>query len=207
VDNLAIISSLRLPEHRREPAIVRRALKDIGLATTYLQQTYFEGAADALFDCIRPLCYAGYGSRTERSATQQLQEIVGCRVVPLMLVDERFPHLDMALCPLASGHVMIYMNAFSPHAQTMLRRTIDPTYLIEIDIDDALDLSCSAVEIGDALVLHRASRGLRERLNHIGYRIFCTELDEFIRAGGSAKSMALRFDQSSAPAMQAVLAR
>jgi N-dimethylarginine dimethylaminohydrolase len=134
-------------------------------------------------------------------------KLVGCRVLPLMLVDERFPHLDMALCPLASGHVLVYMNAFSPHAQTMLRRTIDPTYLIEIDIDDALDLSCSAVEIGDVLVLHRVSRGLRERLNRIGYRIFCTELDEFIRAGGSAKSMALRFDQGSAPAMQAVLAR
>lgn len=203
IGNLAIISSFRYPKHHREPAIVRRALTRIGLATTYLRQTYFEGAADTLFDPARPICYAGYGLRTERSATLQLQEIVACRLLPLMLVDERFPHLDMALCPLASGHVLLYMNAFSSHAQTLLRRTIDPTYLIEIDINDALDLSCSAVEIGDVLVLHRVSRGLRERLNSIGYRVFCTELEEFIRVGGSAKRMALRFDEDAAAAMQA----
>ena len=202
VGNLAIISSFRHPQHRREPAIVRRALTGIGLATTYLRQTYFEGAADTLFDRARPICYAGYGSHTERSATLQLQEIVGCRVLPLMLVDERFPHLDMALCPLGSGHVLLYRNAFSPHAQTLLRRTIDPAYLIELDSNDALDLACSAAEVGDALVLHRVSRGLRDRLNSIGYRVFCTELGEFLRVGGAAKRMVLRFDGDSAPAMQ-----
>jgi N-dimethylarginine dimethylaminohydrolase len=123
-----------------------------------------------------------------------VQEIVGCRVVPLLLVDERFYHLDKALCPLGSGHVMAYMDAFSPHAQALLRRSIEPEYLIEIDLEDALAMAPNAVEIDDAVVMHAAGRRLRERLHDAGYRVFCTELDEFIRAGGSAKCLTLRLD-------------
>ena len=128
----------------------------------------------------------------------ELYEIVGCRVLPLLLVDERFFHLDTALCPLGSGHVLAYLGAFAPQAQTLLRRLIEPEYLIEIRTEDALALACNAVEVGDALVLHSASRRLREQLNDAGYRVFCTELDEFISTGGSAKKLALRLDDGPA---------
>lgn len=198
VGNLAIISSFRHAERRREQSVYRAALARAGFATTFLRQTYFEGAGDALFDRVRPLLYAGYGWRTERGATLQLQEIVGCRVLPLLLVDERFYHLDMALCPLASGHVLVSMDAFSPHAQTLLRRAIEPGYLIDVSIDDALRFVCNAVEVDDAIVMHDASQRLRDRLRAIGYRVFCTDLSEFHKAGGSAKCLTLRLDDGPA---------
>jgi N-dimethylarginine dimethylaminohydrolase len=204
--NLAIVSSFRHPERRREQSTYRAALARLGFATTYLQQTYFEGAGDALFDRARPVLYAGYGWRSERNATLQLQEIVGCRVMPLLLVDERFYHLDTALCPLASGHVMAYMDAFSPHAQTLLRRSIDPGYLIEVSADDALAFACNSVEIGDAIVMHSCSRTLRERLNHAGYRVFQTDLSEFHKAGGSAKCLTLKVDDGPAVGVAAATA-
>jgi N-dimethylarginine dimethylaminohydrolase len=190
--NLAVLSSFRHPERRREQGAYRVHLAKAGFATTYLQQTYFEGAGDAIFDRVRPILYAGYGWRSERNATLQLQELVGCRVMPLLLVDERFYHLDMALCSL------VYMDALSPHAQTQLRRTIDPGYLIEIGIDDALALACNSIELDDAIVMHACTRGLRERLNHAGYRVFQTQLDEFHKAGGSVKSLTLKLDDGPA---------
>lgn len=204
VGNLAIVSSFRHPERRREQGIYRAALTRAGFATTYLQQTYFEGAGDALFDRVRPACYVGYGWRTERNASLQLGEILGCRVVPLLMIDERFYHLDSALCPLASGHVLAYMDAFSPHAQQLLRRSVEPEYLIEVDVDDALTLACNAVEVGDAVVMHAAGRRLRERLNDAGYRVFCTDLDAFVRTGTSAKGLTLRLNDG--PAAQAMAA-
>jgi N-dimethylarginine dimethylaminohydrolase len=206
VGNLAIVSSFRHAERRREQPIYRAALASAGFATTFLRQTYFEGAGDALFDRVRPLLYAGYGWRTERGATLQLQEIVGCRVLPLLLVDERFYHLDTALCPLSTGHVLAYMDAFSPHAQTMLRRAIEPGYLIEVSVDDALRFACNAVEIGDAIVMHDASRRLREQLHAIGYRVFRTDLGEFLKAGGSAKCLTLRLDDGPAVGIAAATA-
>jgi len=123
-NGLAIVSSFRHPERRREQNTYRSFLAKAGFATTYLQQAYFEGAGDALFDRVRPVLYAGYGWRSERSAAMQISETLGIRTVPLLLVDERFYHLDTCLCPLASGHVLAFMEAFSPHAQALLRRTI-----------------------------------------------------------------------------------
>ena len=207
IGNLAIVSSFRHARRRREQPLYRAALARAGFATTFLCQTYFEGAGDALFDRVRPILYAGYGWRTERGATLQLQEIVGCRVLPLLLVDERFYHLDTALCPLSGGHVLAYMDAFSPHAQTLLRRAVEPGYLIEVSVDDALRFACNAVEIGDdAVLMHDCTRRLRERLHDAGYRVFRTDLSEFLKAGGSAKCLTLRLDDGPAPAAAAATA-
>ena len=77
-----------------------------------------------MFDRKRPHLYVGYGWRTERGAATQIAETLGVRAIPLLLVDDRFYHLDTCLCPLASGHVIAFMEAFSPHAQTLLRRNV-----------------------------------------------------------------------------------
>jgi N-dimethylarginine dimethylaminohydrolase len=195
---LAILSSFRHAERRREQPAFRTFLTRAGFATTFLQQTFFEGAGDALFDRRRPVLYAGYGWRSERTAMAQIAETLSARVVPLLLVDERFYHLDTALCPLASGHVLAYMDAFSPHAQKLLRRSVEPEYLIEVSFEDAIAFACNAVEIGESIVLHNASLRLRERLNSAGYRVFATDLSEFHKAGGSAKCLTLKLEDGPA---------
>ena len=197
---LAIVSSFRHPERRREQSTFRAWLGGHGFATTFLSQTFFEGAGDALFDRRRPVLYVGYGWRSERTAIAQISETLGVRTVSLLLVDERFYHLDTALCPLSSGHVLAYMDAFSPNGQKLLRRTVEPDYLIEIGIDDALAFACNAVEVGESLVLHDASPKLRERLHDAGYRVFATDLSEFHKAGGSAKCLTLRLEDGPARA-------
>lgn len=202
---LAIVSSFRHAERRREQPLLRAGLAKAGFATTFLRQTYFEGGGDALFDRVRPVLYAGYGWRTERAAVMQLQEIIGCRVLPLLLVDERLPHLDQVLCPLGSGHVLVHLAALSPYAQQLVRRAVDPGALIEVSLDDALGGACGALEIGDALLLDGCSRRLRERLNGIGYRVFCTDLGAFA-AGGGARALALRLDDGPAAGMAAATA-
>ncbi len=202
--NLAICASFRHPERRREQSLYRSWLASRGFATTFLQQTFFEGSGDALFDRTRPQMFAGYGWRTERSATLQLSETISTRVVPLLLVDERFYHLDVALNPLASGHVMVYMNAFSPHAQVLLRRAVEPEFLIELTTDDALAFAANSVEIGDAMIMHSCSKALQSRLYDAGYRVFTTDLSEFHKAGGSAKCLTLKLNDG--PAANAVAA-
>ncbi|MBV8425074.1 MAG: hypothetical protein JO349_07775 [Candidatus Eremiobacteraeota bacterium] len=198
--DLAIVSSVRDQSHRLARQVYRGTLARLGFATTHLQDTAFAGSADALFDRVRPIVYVGYGPRSDRTVTLQLTEIVDARVVALGLADPAFPHLDTVLCPLATGHVLVYMPALTPHAQRLLRRVIEPEYLIEISTADARDLACNAVELGDALILHDASRPLREELMDAGYRIFSTELSDFMRAGAGAKRLALRLDDGPAAA-------
>jgi N-dimethylarginine dimethylaminohydrolase len=80
----------------------------------------------------------------------------------------------------------------------LLRRAVEPEYLIEVSAGDAVDFACNAVELGDAIVLHAASARLRDRLNAAGYRVFATDLSDFIKAGGSAKCLTLKLEDGPA---------
>jgi N-dimethylarginine dimethylaminohydrolase len=191
---LAIVSTFRHDQRKAEEKRFSTWFARNGFATVSLSGTYFEGAGDALFDRVKPLLYVGFGWRTERNAALRISEITGVRTVPLRLVDPRFYHLDTCFTPLGSGHVMVFMDAFSQQSQRVLRRHIEPERLIEISIEDALDFACNAVEIGDAIVLHDASRKLRARLHDAGYRVLATGLSEFMKAGGSAKCLTLKLE-------------
>jgi N-dimethylarginine dimethylaminohydrolase len=193
--SLAIMSSSR---SRAEQASYRSWLASNGYATTALGQCQFEGSADALFDRVRPYLYVGYGGRTERSATIALAELVDARIVPLRLIDERFAHLHSALCPLASGHVLFYPDAFSPPTQRLIRGAVEADALIELSAEDALAFACSPIEIGDALIMGEVSRLLRSRLQFAGYRIFSTDLSEFAGVGGVPRALTLRLDDGPA---------
>ena len=81
---------------------------------------------------------------------------------------------------------------------------IDPSHLIEIGPGDALALACNAVELGDGPIAARGQATLRKRPHDAGYRVFSTELDEFIHAGRSATTLTLPLeDGPSAGAIRA----
>jgi N-dimethylarginine dimethylaminohydrolase len=189
---VAIVSSFRHPQRQAEERRFSAYFARSGYATVSLNDTYFEGAGDALFDRALPLLYVGFGWRTERNAAIRISEITGVRTVALRLVDPRFYHLDTCFCPLGSGDVMVYMDAFSAQSQRAIRRYVERDRLIELSREDALAFACNAVEVGDSVVLHDASRKLRERLHWSGYRVLATGLSEFMKAGGSAKCLTLK---------------
>lgn len=193
--NLAIMSNAW---HRNDLALYRGWLAARGYAPTTLTQTNFEGATDALFDRVRPYLYVGYGQRTERNAAIALAEFVDARIVPLRLIDERWSTLDRALCPLGSGHVLYYPDAFSAPGQRLIRGAIEADALIEVSLDDALAFACSPIEVGDALIMGDVSRPLRSRLQFAGYRVFSTDFSELAGQDGSPRALALRLDDGPA---------
>lgn len=194
----ALISRFKHPERQGEEPVFRDWFVEHGYQADTCGEAFFEGAGDALFDRRRQMIYAGYGWRSDRAAMVELGVKLNIAVTALELVDPRFYHLDVALCPLGTGHVMAYLPAFSPVSQENLRRVLGPEFLIEVEAEDAVAFACNAVEVGNAVVLHSASTRLREKLGHAGYRVFSTELSEFLRAGGSAKCLTLKLDDGPA---------
>ena len=71
---------------------------------------YFEGAGDALF-CGDTL-FAGYRIRSDAAAISRSASMLGCRVIPLELVDPYYYHLDTCFCPLPPGVAIYYPPAF-----------------------------------------------------------------------------------------------
>lgn len=154
----------------------------------------FEGAGDALF-CGDTL-FGGYGIRTDIRALHWVAEQCGVRVIPLELVDPRFYHLDTCFCPLSPTEAIYYPPAFDEYAQKALNAWI-PT-LIVVSADEAFRFACNAVVVGREVILNTGCPRLERQLESLGHRPHAIELDEFLKAGGSAKCLTLRLDGEDA---------
>lgn len=155
----------------------------------------FEGAGDALFDRGNGgLLWAGYGHRSDAGVPAQLGHLLDVDTVALRLADPRFYHLDTCLCPLTGGWLLYHPGAFDEQGRAAIERHVPAAKRIAVEAADAEAFACNAVNVGDAVVLNRASAALRERLQQAGFRVIETPLDEFLKAGGSAKCLTLRLD-------------
>ena len=157
---------------------------------------YFEGAGDALF-CGDTL-FAGYRIRSDAKGHQQVGEMIGCRVIPLELVNDYFYHLDTCFCPLAPGVATYFPGAFDDYGLAALRELVPD--LAPVSEEEARRFACNAVVVGRTVVTNTGCPGLHRELAARGFTPVETPLDEFVKAGGSAKCLTLRLDGEEAAA-------
>ncbi|MCD9028619.1 nitrate reductase [Luteimonas sp. BDR2-5] len=195
-------SRFRHAERRGEEARFIDWFERRGFRVRTLPDTLaFEGAGDALLDRGQALLWLGHGHRSDAAAAPEIERMLGIETVPLQLVDPRFYHLDTCFCPLSGGGLMYCPDAFDAASRATIEARVPADLRLPMDDADALAFSCNAVDLGDLLVLHRASDGLRRRLGDAGHAVHEVPLDEFLKAGGSAKCLTLRLDE---PAMSSL---
>ena len=195
-----VLSRFRHVERRGEEAPFRAFFRSRGATIEALpDEMFFEGAGDALFDRRLPILWAGSGLRSLLQGHEWLSLKLGCAVVSLELVDPRFYHLDTCFCPLADGSLLYYPAAFSPASQEAIETHVLPRERIAVTLEDALQFACNAVNQGTRITLHALSSPLRKALESRGFEVVETPLDEFLKAGGSAKCLTLRLDEALAP--------
>jgi N-dimethylarginine dimethylaminohydrolase len=169
--------------------------RDHGFEVVHLPEgMYHEGTGDALF-CGEAL-FAGYRTRSDVRAHQWVAEQTGVRVLPLELVNPRFYHLDTCFCPLAPGEAVYYPDAFDAYGRRVLEAHV-PNLLPVVEAE-AFRFGCNAVVLGKTVVHNSRCPRLAEDLIRLGYRSIEVELDEFLKAGGSAKCLTLRIDGEEA---------
>ena len=157
-------------------------------------QLYFEGAGDALF-CGETL-FAGYRIRSDAAAHQHLARVIGCRVIPLELIDAYYYHLDTCFCPVAQQQAIYAPAAFDHYGRQVLENEIPE--LIEVDPDEAKQFACNAVVVGQKVVTNTGCPQLHRQLRSRGFEPIETPLHEFVKSGGSAKCLTLRLDGEDA---------
>lgn len=183
-------------ERRVEERPFARWFGERGFACHVLpRDVCFEGAGDALFGVGRNRLWMGHGMRTDFAAAALLQDLLGVQVTALRLVDPRFYHLDTCFCPLANGALVYYPSAFDTASLALIEEAFDARSRIAIDEHDALHFACNMIDLGDEVLVTSASDTLRRELALHGVTVTVLELDEFIKAGGGAKCMALPFDE------------
>jgi N-dimethylarginine dimethylaminohydrolase len=191
----AVLARFRHTERQGEEIHDERWLSAAGFEVLRVPgETFFEGAGDALFS--GDTLFAGYRIRSDARGHQQVGALVDCRVIPLELVDGRYYHLDTCLCPLAPGQAIYYPAAFDSYGQRVLGELIPD--LIAVEKAEAERFACNAVVIGRTVVTNTGSSGLHAQLRARGFTPLETPLDEFVKAGGSAKCLTLRLDGEEA---------
>jgi N-dimethylarginine dimethylaminohydrolase len=158
------------------------------------EDMYFEGAGDALF--CGPTLFAGYRIRSDIRAHQYVAAALNRQVLPLELVNPHFYHLDTCFCPLAPGEAIYYPAAFDAYGRKVLERSVPR--LIAVHEPEASRFGCNAVVVGKMVVTNTGCERLAADLKASGYEPIAVELDEFLKAGGSAKCLTLRLEGEEA---------
>jgi len=192
----AVASHFMPHERRPEERHFKRWFAENGFQLLNLDEKIgFEGAGDCLLDRGGPWLWTGYGFRTEIEAHAEIQKFFDIEVVSIRLTDARFYHIDTCFCPLTDGFLMYHPPAFDYDSRIAIESRIPPHKRIIVDTMDAGNFACNAVNIGDRVILNRASEPLKARLMLAGFHVHEVGLSEFLKAGGSAKCLTLKLTE------------
>jgi N-dimethylarginine dimethylaminohydrolase len=188
-------SRFRHEVRARETPYYERWFAEHGYAVERLPEgCFFEGAGDALF--CGPTLFAGYRIRSDVRGHQWLGQALGRQVLPLELVNPRFYHLDTCFCPLAPGEALWFPAAFDAYGRKVLEAHVPR--LLAVQEAEAHRFGCNAVVVGKTVITNTGCDRLAADLRGRGYEPVAVELDEFLKAGGSAKCLTLRLDGEEA---------
>src|SRR5205823_11531891 len=107
-------------------------------------------------------------------------------------------HLDTCFCPLAPGEAIYYPDAFDAYGRKVLEGHVP--HLLPVSDAEAARFGCNAVVVGKTVVTNTGCEKLTSDLRERGYTPVAVELEEFLKAGGSAKCLTLRLDGEEAAA-------
>jgi N-dimethylarginine dimethylaminohydrolase len=122
-------------------------------------------------------------------------------VTSLHLVDPRFYHLDTCFAALEGGYVLYFPEAFDAKSLEAIETAYAEEKRIAVTEAEATAFACNVIDIGKTLLMGKVPTDLGERLERLGFEVIQLELSEFLRGGGSAKSLALRLSDRNVRAL------
>ncbi|WP_447970008.1 dimethylarginine dimethylaminohydrolase family protein [Nitrospira sp. M1] len=189
----AVPSRFRHPERQREEQYFARWFEEQGYEVIRLDEDlYFEGAGDLLG--FADVWFGGYRQRSDVRAYTVLTNIFHKEILPLELVSTRFYHLDTCFCPLSGGEVLYFPGAFDSYARAVIESRLEQARRVPVPPQEAERFACNAVCVGNHVVLPTGCPETTTLLEEKGYLPHQLELDEFLKAGGSAKCLTLALD-------------
>ena len=163
--NRAVLAHFRHPQRQGEQPFDEAWLASHGFTVERVpSDAYFEGAGDALF-CGDTL-FAGYRLRSDARGHQEIGARLGCRVIPLELIDPYYYHLDTCFCPLAPGRAIYFPAAFDDYGAKVFEREVPE--LIAVPEEEARRFACNAVVVGRHVVTNTGCRRLHDELRTRG---------------------------------------
>lgn len=186
-----LLSNFKHHERKVEEPFFDAALSELGYTVVPCCKTY-EGQGDTVIDKSRRIAFIGTGHRSAKCSGKCVKEFLGDNIdtmLALDLVDDRFYHLDTCLS-IVNGHAFLYPDAFSDVSQKVLHTIYQDKY-VPISEKDAEYFACNLKQVGNNIVLNRASAALKKKFASLGLTVHQTSMTEFLKAGGSVRCLTL----------------
>ena len=187
IDGTVLGVRFRHPQRAAEATAYLDWFRARGWPSVHAPEFVNEGEGDIL--TTGPVLIAGHGFRSDAEAAGELARVFGRRVVSVRLVDQRFYHLDTALCVLDATTAMYYPAAFDDAGRAALASLFDE--LIEAKDEDAEVLGLNAVSDGYHVVMAAQATALARQLAVHGFLPVPVDMSELRKAGGGAKCCTL----------------
>jgi N-dimethylarginine dimethylaminohydrolase len=182
----------RHPERRAEAAHGAKWLSDNGfreLSWSGQPGTYLEGGDVVAFGGVL-LC--GVGFRTSAEAVGSVASAFGTPVVQIGLIDPRFYHLDVTFCPLDDQRAICVPDAWDEAGREVIANLVpQPLY---ISPEEAAGFAANSVVVGHTVVMSDCPPRIERQLKQWDFDVRISRIDEFLKAGGGIRCMALDLD-------------
>jgi N-dimethylarginine dimethylaminohydrolase len=156
------------------------------------QETYeipegltFESMGDALWNYETQEIFGGYGFRTDEAVYDWLSVVTDTPVIKLKLINDKFYHMDTALCILNRDCALIVPEAFSAESLDKLKMKFKT--LLRVPLVEAENyLAANACSIdGKTVFVEAKAVQTQQLLKDNGFKIVTIETSEYLKSGGS----------------------
>lgn len=152
-----------------------------------------EGTGDGLWHPRRQLLWAGVGSRSERSAWEEIAERYNLRIILLQLQDPALYHLDTCLAPLDEGTCLWSPGAFDAAGAELIQHLFrDAIAVTEEEAHGHFVCNAFAPDNGSGdrpVLMHPGAKRITEELRGRGFQPVEVDTSEFMKSGGSVFCM------------------
>lgn len=188
-ERLCILSQMTHPSRHREVGAVAAWFEQQGYRIEPLLEEFrFEGGGDAVWHPGKALLWGGHGFRSEADSFDGISDFFGVPVLLIELRDERFYHLDTALCAVNPELAMIVPSALGDSGCDLVRTIFKE--VIEVDESEALLMACNAAAVGgDHVILQAGAEKTASALAERGITVHSVDASEFLKSGGGIYCM------------------
>jgi N-dimethylarginine dimethylaminohydrolase len=149
-----------------------------------------EGAGDAL--PFGSTLVAAYRFRSDAASHAYLSRLTGAAVRSVELVDERFYHLDLTLCPLDDRRAIVAPIGWDRYGCRVMESLVAEPLVLEPG--EAVQFCANSVVVGSTVVMPACPVRVGRQLEAWGFDPVVCEVSEFLKAGGGCRCLTLALD-------------
>jgi len=149
-----------------------------------------EGAGDAL--PFGEVLVAAYRFRSDAASHAYLSRLTGAAVRSVELVDERFYHLDLTLCPLDERRAIVAPIGWDSYGRRVMESLIPEPLVLETE--EALKFCANSIVVGSTVVMPACPPRVGRQLEAWGFDPAVCDVGEFLKAGGGCRCLTLALD-------------